>query len=282
MRTFYIIGNSDKDENLKLSHEIADYLASKGKHCIVRGKDERGADSHSQLLTEKVEGILVLGGDGTLLRAARELADRKIPFLGINLGHLGYLAEIEKQNIQAALEKLIADDYSIEERMMLSGNVCVNSGETVRDVALNDIVLNRFGDLRVVNYDIYVNDQYLNSFTADGVIVSTPTGSTGYSLSAGGPIISPTASLLMLTPICPHTLNSRSIVFSGDDRIRIRIGEGRRGGVDEACVTFDGDTCVRMQTGDYVDIQKSTEVTRILKINQVSFLEVLRNKLSRN
>lgn len=282
MRTFYIIANSDKDENLKLSYEIADYLTSQGKHCVIRRKDEKGADSHSQLLTEDVEGILVLGGDGTLLRAARELADRKIPFLGINLGHLGYLAEIEKQSVQAALEKLIADEYTVEERMMLSGSVYVDGAKTEHDVALNDIVLNRFGNLRVVNYDIYVNDQYLNSFTADGIIVSTPTGSTGYSLSAGGPIISPTASLLMLTPICPHTLNSRSIVFSGEDRIRIQIGEGRRGGLDEACVTFDGDTCVHMKTGDYVEIQKSTEVTRILKINQVSFLEVLRNKLSRN
>lgn len=282
MRTFYIIANSDKDENLALSCEIADYLTSQGKHCVIRRKDQESTESHSQLLEEEVDGILVLGGDGTLLRAARELADRRIPFLGINLGHLGYLAEIEKQNVQAALKKLIADEYTIEDRMMLSGRVFLEGARTEQDVALNDIVINRAGNLRVVNYDIYVNDQYLNSFTADGIIVSTPTGSTGYSLSAGGPIVSPTASMLMLTPICPHTLNSRSIIFSGDDRIRIQIGESRRSGVDEACVTFDGDTCVPMKTGDYVEIQKSTEVTRILKINQVSFLEVLRNKLSRN
>ena len=165
---------------------------------------------------------------------------------------------------------------------MLSGSVHVNGERAEQDVALNDIVLNRFGNLRVVDYEVFVNGQYLNSFTADGIIVSTPTGSTGYSLSAGGPIISPTASMLMLTPICPHTLNSRSIVFSGNDQIRIRIGEGRRGGKDEACVTFDGDTCVQMKTGDYVEIRKSDRVTRIMKINQVSFLEVLRNKLSRS
>lgn len=282
MRTFYIIANSDKDENLKLSYEIADYLTSQGMHCVIRRKDQENTESHSQLLTEEVECILVLGGDGTLLRAARELADRKIPFLGINLGHLGYLAEIEKQNVQAALEKLIADEYTIEDRMMLTGSVYVDGVKVEQDVALNDIVINRFGNLRVVNYDIFVNDQYLNSFTADGMIISTPTGSTGYSLSAGGPIISPTASMLVLTPICPHTLNSRSIVLSGDDRIRIQIGESRRSDYDEACVTFDGDTNVPMKTGDYVEIQKSTEVTRILKINQVSFLEVLRNKLSRS
>ena len=282
MRTFYIIANSDKDENLKLSYEIADYLTSQGKHCIIRRKDQEQKESHCQLVEDQVDGILVLGGDGTLLRAARELADKNIPFLGINLGHLGYLAEIEQQNVQNALEKLIADEYTVEERMMLTGTVYSGGKATGRDVALNDIVINRSGSLRVVNYDVYVNDQYLNSFTADGMIVSTPTGSTGYSLSAGGPIISPTATMLVLTPICPHTLNSRSIVFSGEDRIRIQIGEGRSGNGNEACVTFDGDTCFPMNTGDYVEIQKSTEVTRILKINQVSFLEVLRNKLSRS
>ena len=282
MKTFYIIANTDKTDTLRLSEEIADYLTSRGKQCVIRSQEQEQKEAHGQLLKEDVEGILVLGGDGTLLRAARELADRRIPFLGINMGHLGYLAEIEEQNVPAALEKLIADEYTIEERMMLSGRVYVDGTCAEQDVALNDIVLNRFGNLRVVDYEVYVNDQYLNSFTADGIIVSTPTGSTGYSLSAGGPIISPTASMLMLTPICPHTLNSRSIVVSSRDRIRIRIGECRRGGLDEACVTFDGDTCVRMRTGDYVEIQKSTEVTRIMKINQVSFLEVLRNKLSRS
>lgn len=282
MNTFYIIANSEKEESLVLSREISEFLISRDRNCVICRKDQEGCELHSQLKADEVDAILVLGGDGTLLRAARELADRRIPFMGINLGHLGYLAEIEKQNVQSALEKLIEDEYTVEERMMLTGSVYVDGRKVEQDVALNDIVLNRYGSLRVVNYDIYVNGQYLNSFTADGIIVSTPTGSTGYSLSAGGPIISPTASMLMLTPICPHTLNSRSIVFSGDDCIRIQIGEGRRSGPDEASVTFDGDTCVPMKTGDYVDIQKSTEVTRIVKINQVSFLEVLRNKLSRN
>lgn len=282
MKTFYIIANSEKEESIRLSYEIKEYLVSQGMHCCVRSEAKEAARLHSERFMEEIEGILVLGGDGTLLRAARELAGSRIPFLGINMGHLGYLAEIEKQNAQAAIKKLIADEYTIEERMMLSGSVYVDGKQAEQDVALNDIVINRFAGLRVVNYNIYVNDQYLNSFTADGMIVSTPTGSTGYSLSAGGPIISPTASMLVLTPVCPHTLNSRSIVFSGEDRIRIQIGEGRRGGPDEACVTFDGDTCVPVKTGDYVEIQRSREVTRILKINQVSFLEVLRNKLSRN
>ncbi len=280
MKSFYIIANTDKDEDLKFSCEIAGYLREKGGRCAVR---ERVGDGIAPSAPdEDVEGLLVLGGDGTLLRVARELADRKIPILGINLGHLGYLAEIEQQNVRPALDKLMAGEYTVEERMMLTGRVFGDGVQIGRDVALNDIVLNRQGNLKVVNYDIYVNGEYLNSSTADGMIVSTPTGSTGYSLSAGGPIVSPTASMLVLSPICPHTLNSRSIVFSGEEKIKIRMGEGRHGGVDEAFVSFDGDTCFPVKTGDYVEIEKSTEVTRILKINQVSFLEVLRNKLSRS
>lgn len=282
MKKFYIIANTEKDTNLQFSYEIADYLISKGQACIVREKTQDTPACRAKLEEEGIEAILVLGGDGTLLRAARELADEKIPFFGINLGHLGYLAETEQQNFQFALNRLIEDNYTIENRMMLQGNVHISDKEIGRDIALNDIVLNRSGSLRVVDFEIYVNGEYLNSFTADGIIVSTPTGSTGYSLSAGGPIVSPTASMLVLTPICPHTLNSRSIVFSGEDKILIKIGDGRHGGIDEACVTFDGDTCFPLKSGDYVEIQKSTEVTRILKINQVSFLEVLRNKLSQN
>ena len=284
MKTFYIIANSGKAECLRLASEIAEYLTEHGQNCLIRnggGNADREEKAYDPEVGKDVDGILVLGGDGTHLRAARDLAGRNIPFLGINLGHLGYLAEIEEQNVYSALDRLIEGSYSVENRMMLEGTVHVDGQDVAKDLALNDIVLDRSGSLRVVNYDVYVNDQYLNSFTADGMIVSTPTGSTGYSLSAGGPIISPTASMLVLTPICPHTLNSRSIVFSGDDRIRIQIGEGRRGGPDQACVTFDGDTSVELKTGDYVEIVRSGEVTPILKINQISFLEVLRDKLSR-
>ena len=282
MKTFYIIANSDKEESLRLAEQAKRYLTERGQVCVVRGQEQEHGNAHCELPSGNVDGILVLGGDGTLLRAARELAGRKIPFLGINLGHLGYLAEIEEQNLMPALDRLIEGSYTVEDRMMLRGSVCVDGQQIASDIALNDIVLNRSGNLRVVDYKVYVNGEYLNSFTADGMIVSTPTGSTGYSLSAGGPIVSPTASMLVLTPICPHTLNSRSIVFSGEDHIRIEIGKGRRGDTDEACATFDGDAIFPLKTGDYVEIKKSREVTRILKINQVSFLEVLRNKLIRN
>ena len=285
MDRFYIIPNSAKDPELTFSNRIIAYLEKHGARC------------HVQKITEKMEGpyhytdpdgipqdtqcIIVLGGDGTLLQAARDVVHLDIPLLGINLGTLGFLAEVDKNSVYPALDRLLSDDYELVGRMMLEGKIYRGEELIGKDIALNDIVIGREGHLRVIRFKNYVNDSYMNSYNADGIIISTPTGSTGYSLSAGGPIVSPTASMLVLTPICPHTLNSRSIVFSGDDRIRIEIGEGRRNGPDEACVTFDGDTCEELKTGDYVEIHKSCEVTKILKINQVSFLEVLRDKLSR-
>mgnify|MGYP000968736827 CR=1 FL=1 len=287
MDKFFIIANRQKDKELKTARKVEAYLNSKGKSCILREEtSEQKARSNHYTDVEKipkdVECIIVIGGDGTLLQAARDVVNRQIPLLGINMGTLGYLAEIDRSSIDGALNHLMLDEYTIEKRMMLNGKVYHKEELIAEDVALNDIVIGRDGPLHVTRFHNYVNGEFLNSYTADGIIIATATGSTGYSLSAGGPIVSPTASMLVLTPICPHTLNSRSIVFSGEDHIRIEIGKGRRGDTDEACATFDGDAIFPLKTGDYVEIKKSREVTRILKINQVSFLEVLRNKLSRN
>ena len=152
MKIFYIIANSDKEECIRLSGEIAEYLTAHGQKCLIR----KGKDSYDPEVGQDVDGILVLGGDGTLLRAARDLAGRKIPFLGINLGHLGYLAEIEEQNVTSALDRLIEGCYTVENRMMLEGTVYREGKQTFHDLALNDIVMNRSGNLRVVNYDVYV------------------------------------------------------------------------------------------------------------------------------
>ena len=233
-------------------------------------------------IPDGTECILVLGGDGTLIQAARDTVNRRIPLLGINLGTLGYLAEIEKAGVGDALDSLMAEQYTIEPRMMLEGRVYRNGGETVQDIALNDIVVNRAGDLRMIDYEISVNGESLNRYGADGMIVSTPTGSTGYSLSAGGPIVSPMASMIVVTPICPHTLAARSIVLSGEDRVTIRLGPGRRAQSEEAFASFDGGGSVSMATGDYVEIEKSEKTVNILKISRISFLEVLRNKMHGN
>lgn len=136
--------------------------------------------------------------------------------------------------------------------------------------------------MRVVRFNKYVNDTYLNTYKADGIIISTPTGSTGYSLSAGGPIISPSASMILMTPLAPHTLNTRSIVFASQDVISVELGEGRDGGIEQGVASFDGAARVPMVTGDRIVISKAKKDTKIIKINNISFLEVLREKMSNN
>lgn len=157
---------------------------------------------------------------------ARDVVHKNIPLFGINLGTLGFLAEVDRQSVYPALQKLMEDDYEVEERMMLKGTVYRGEEVLGEDIALNDIVIGREGHLRVVSFKNYVNGEYLNSYNADGIIISTPTGSTGYSLSAGGPVVSPGASMMIMTPIAPHTMNTRSIIFPAEDVITVEIGRG--------------------------------------------------------
>lgn len=290
MNRFYIITNVEKDPNFETTRKIQDYLKMRGAECNVREFQEtKEADregdyryTDASRIPDGIECILVLGGDGTLIQAARDTVDRKIPLLGVNLGTLGYLAEIERSGIQEALDNLILDHYTIEPRMLLEGTVYRQGQKPVKNLALNDIVVNRAGALRIIDYEISVNGELLNRYSADGMIVSTPTGSTGYSLSAGGPIVSPMASMIVVTPICPHTLTARSIVLSGGDQVTIRTGAGKRNQREESFVSFDGEVQVPVATGDYVEIQKSEKTVNILKISRVSFLEVLRDKMRGN
>lgn len=283
MDKFYIITNSDKDKDFQITNEIVSYLKKNGKKCRVQQAERKleGAYHYTnpELIPEGTQCILVLGGDGTLLQAARDVVYRKIPMLGINLGTLGFLAEVDRQSIHAALDKLIADDYEIEERMMLTGTVWHGDKIIGQDIALNDIVIGREGPLRVVRFKNYVNDVYLNSYNADGIIIATPTGSTGYSLSCGGPIVSPNAAMTLMTPIAPHTLNTRSIIFPEEDVITVELGEGRRQVQEQGLASFDGDTEIPIVTGDRIVIQKASASVKILKLNHLSFVEVLRQKM---
>ena len=283
MDKFYIITNSDKDKDFQITNEIVSYLKKNGKKCPVQQAERKleGAYHYTnpERIPEGTQCILVLGGDGTLLQAARDVVYRKIPMLGINLGTLGFLAEVDRQSIHAALDKLIADDYEIEERMMLTGTVWHGDKIIGQDIALNDIVIGREGPLRVVRFKNYVNDVYLNSYNADGIIIATPTGSTGYSLSCGGPIVSPNAAMTLMTPIAPHTLNTRSIIFPEEDVITVELGEGRRQVQEQGLASFDGDTEIPIVTGDRIVIQKASASVKILKLNHLSFVEVLRQKM---
>lgn len=288
MEHFYIITNKPKDEQLQITDEVVSFLEEKGKRCTLCVRDKSAEEYRKNTLQARqeiqvpkdVDCILVLGGDGTLLQAAGDTMDLDIPLLGINLGSLGFMAEVEKGNLRQALTALISGDYHVEERMMLDGQL-FHEGEKVKEFhALNDIVLTRTGSLKIVSYDIYVNGQFLNSYHADGVIVSTPTGSTGYNMSAGGPLVEPQAKLLLLTPICPHTIGARSIVLSPEDVIEIKVQSSRHGEEQELEVNFDGSLTRQMSRGDSIKICRSHRVTKFIRLSKVSFLEVLHKKLS--
>lgn len=286
MKHFLIYTNKNKDHNLSTTEHIRQYLERKAQKVSLLVKDadwkEKSKEDVPEISSE-VDCIIVLGGDGTVLQAVRETAQYHIPIIGVNLGTLGYMTEIEPGNLEEALERLIEGDYKQESRMMLTGKIYPGGQESNAEVnggwALNDIVISRRGSLQILKFDIYVNGQFLSSYHADGMIVSTPTGSTGYNLSAGGPIIEPKARLIMLTPICPHSLNQTSIVFSPEDVVEIVIPEGREGRIQTVDANFDGSNTVQMSTGDKIRIVQSDKIAQFIQLKQESFLKVLHRKL---
>lgn len=281
MKSFYIVANNAKDEGLKFTKEIAEYIKKKGGSCIFAKEKKAGGREYtlSSRLPADVECVLVVGGDGTLIQAARELAEYNLLFLGINFGNLGFLTEVERNNVFQAIDILFEGNYYIEERMMLEGRILRDGKVMEENIALNDIVFARAGTLRVVDFKIYLNGEYFNTYSADGMIVATPTGSTAYNLSAGGPIVSPSARLMILTPICPHTFNSRSIILPECDTIEVEVCSDRNGFDDERQLSFDGGSVFNLHAGDRIVIKSALESTKIIRIKKISFIEQLRNKM---
>ena len=284
MKHFYIVTNRPKDPDLAVTREITDYLRAHGGICRVRPEPSDPAQDYRYTdptdIPPETECIIVLGGDGTLMLAAGDVADLHIPLLGVNLGNLGYLAELDRSSMLPALDCLLRDEYQIENRMMLEGTVYCGEEEMRRDIAMNDVVIGRQDGMHIITLDVLVNGAFLNTYRADGMIVATPTGSTGYSLSAGGPIIAPEANLFMLTPVAPHTLNTRAIILPPESRITVQIGPGRDNRVQEAMAYFDGDEMLPLRTGNRVEICRARTDARILKIHHDSFLDTLRRKLT--
>lgn len=266
MKYFHIVANNIKDPNGVYTAQITAALKNAGATNVTYG----GAPPKG------TEAIVVLGGDGTMLRAAGDNFGRNIPLIGVNLGNLGYLTESDLKTIDVDMKKLVDGDFSVENRMMLCGRVYKEDSRAVEDHCLNDISITGCGALCLIRYKLFVNNEFLNSYSADGLVISTPTGSTGYNMSAGGPIAQPRANLIIVTPICPHTLNTRSIVLSADDRIEVKISEGQTVPV---AVQFDGRDPYMLKSGDSIQILRSTEVTRIIKLRRESFLNTLHEKL---
>ena len=284
MKKFALLTNYSKDKRLVYTRMIKTYITENGgSYWIPRYISEPDKDGDQRYdfsdMPEDIECVLVLGGDGTLLQAARELLQRHIPLLGINLGTLGFLTSAEKSELPKCLDSVLDDSCSIDERMMLEGVAYHGSEKIQMNIALNDVIIARAGFSRLVELKIYVNGELLSIYNADGIIVSTPTGSTGYSLSAGGPIIFPQTDVIVITPICPHSLQARSLVVSGEDRIMIEIGRRRKTQKEEAMVTFDGRSAQELETGDRIEIYKAQETTQLIRLKGRSFYQVLKNKI---
>ncbi len=297
MKKFVIIANALKDRGLTQTRALCRYIRAQGADCryLVSVDEKEGIQ---KVLWENIpsgtECILVLGGDGTLIRAARDTFLCGIPLLGINMGTLGYLCELEIGDARSAIDAIMRGDYVLEERMMLSGEHLYrkikqdlpndSSGVDVKEHkiashALNDIVIHRAGALSLVSLTVYVNGQYLNTFQGDGIIIATPTGSTAYNMSAGGPIVDPKAQLLLLTPINAHTLMPKSIIIDAQDEIEVKVGSRRVQRDEMVEVSFDGDPVCSLEVGGSIKVRRAKACTKILKFNKVSFLEILRRKM---
>lgn len=235
---------------------------------------EQGGVQKTQVASN-ADVLLVLGGDGTMLHAARLAGERSIPILGVNLGGLGFLTEVRLENLYPSLERVFANDFVLDERLMLQTHVH-RHGETVaRGVVLNDVVISKGTLARMIELRISIQGQFVTNLRGDGVIVTTPTGSTAYSLSAGGPIINPAVQSLMVTPICPHTLTHRPLIVPATAEIEVTLTSKD----DGAMATLDGQVGVAMIQGDTVEIKISEYRTRLIRFPESSYYDVLREKL---
>lgn len=226
-------------------------------------------------LAGKAAVLLVLGGDGTMLNAARLAGERGIPILGVNMGGLGFLTEVQLENLYPSLERVFANDFVLDERLMLKTHLH-RHGETVaQGTMLNDVVISKGTLARMIELKIRIQGQFVTNLRGDGLIVSTPTGSTAYSLSAGGPIINPAVEGLILTPVCPHTLTHRPLIVPLNAEIDVTLTSKD----DGAMATLDGQVGVAMTQGDTVEIMASEYRTRLIRFPESSYYEVLREKL---
>ena len=235
---------------------------------------EQGGSQENQLAS-KADVLLVLGGDGTMLNAARLAGERGIPILGVNMGGLGFLTEVRLENLYPSLDRVFANDFVLDERLMLRTHIH-RRGETVaQGVVLNDVVISKGAVARMIELKIAIQGRFVTNLRGDGLIVSSPTGSTAYSLSAGGPIIDPAVQSLILTPICPHTLTHRPLIVPGNAEIDVTLTSKD----DGSMATLDGQMGVAITQGDKVVIQTSAHRTRLIRFPESNYYDVLREKL---
>lgn len=261
-----LIGNTQKAECASIIRRATKLIERTGRKVFV--------DGDVTALAREVDLLLVFGGDGTMLRAARDIAGSKTPLLGINIGGLGFLTAVPSKELGKALEKIWSGDFKYESRALIEVSGRCN-GKPIRKSALNDIVISRGALSRLISLEVSVNGELITRYRCDGLIVSSPTGSTAYSLAAGGAVVLPTAEVFALTPICPHALSNRSIILPLDATIRIRAMNP----APATLLSVDGEVVADLDAGDDVLVRRSRSVVRLVSLPDNSFLEAMRRKL---
>lgn len=275
-----IVVNETKDTNFKMTNALITWIEKNNLNvllCNETAKKVNRPDIGYDLneLYKKSDFVIVLGGDGTLLSTAREISYYETPIFGVNMGHLGFITEVEINDVFDSLKKIISGNFKIEDRMMLETHAIDGKHKSETFYCLNDFGIAKGTLSRIITFMIYINEDYVETFHADGIIVSTPTGSTAYSLSAGGPIVSPNVSVILITPVCPHSFNSRALIVSNEDKITIIIADNNQ----EIYLTVDGQEGYKLKKGDRVIVSEAPFKAKLIKVSDRSFYDVLRTKL---
>ncbi len=277
MKKIAIIPNYTKDTEKSYTKRLCEYLS--GKVGIVMYARDRidgiGGEYVEDNPYDSVDAVIILGGDGTMLQAAEPCGKNAIPVMGINLGKVGFMTEVETEDMEAACDRLLADDFGIEERMMMRITVLRNDGTEAVFTALNDAVISKPG-AQMAAMELYANGGKISEYMADGLVISTPTGSTGYSLSAGGPVADPAMQLFIATPICAHTLSARPMLMSEQKKITLKL---TKPGSETVILTVDGNEKCIIGLEDTVCIERSEYVLRLIKLGKQSFYHTMMAKL---
>ncbi len=277
MKKIGLVVKSDAKAQRK-ADELEKWLCSK-KIEVIRKKTtapgQKNADNNLPAAPSDLFCIFVLGGDGTFLSAVRWIGDQDIPILGIKFGKVGFLAEIAEESLYASAEKVLKNDFILRPRMRLSVVVNRQNETLAQDTVLNDVVINRGALARLAHIETYINDHYLTTYSADGLIVATPTGSTAYSLAAGGPVIHPAVPGIVLTPICPFTLTNRPLIVPESAKIKIRLTKGS----SDILLTFDGQKGLEINDQDEIFIQKGPHPINLITLPERQYFDILKNKL---
>jgi NAD+ kinase len=285
VRRVGVLVKPNQPEALKTICRLAEWCAGRGIAVVGGPRLERErieaetgcaveSLAHAELVGS-VDLIIVLGGDGTMIGAARMVGDTETPVLGVNFGTLGYLAEFSVEDMIPALEEILAGSYTLERRLMLAATVERGGERLLHERVLNDVVISKSALARIIEIEAWVDKKFVNCFRADGLIISTPTGSTAYNLSAGGPIIYPSMNAVVITPICPHTLSNRPLVVPDDVEFELVLKTPK----EEVALTLDGQVGMPLEYEDRVCVRKSRTAFNLIQANSRNYFDVLRNKL---